>query len=195
MKRWAFFIIVIFLLGSKSYAQKQGSQAMGGGLSFWSITENDTSESNLKIDGLWAHYITRDFLFEIEPNISVRFMPEKVELSGLIMGGLSKRIMDVSNIDRRKASARSRRRERTTAGIYGSISGGAWAERSDDITDKKIHLGPAVSVGLGTHSSLGSLTTIRTKFQYVYLMPSEPLHDESRTMFVVTVGFSVITKI
>lgn len=205
MIRKALFIIVILMLGTTCFAQKRGSQEMGLAVSFWSITENDSAKSNLNMTGIFASYLTRDFLFEVEPTVSAQFKPEKVELTGLIMAGISKRIVDVSNIDRGSStSAWARKNERTTAGIYGSVSGGIWAERMDPlvedpeegwIADTKIYAAPALAVALGTHSSLGSLTKVRTKFQFVYLMPRPPLHEEPRTMFTITVGFGVITKL
>lgn len=203
--RKALFLILIFLIGSTCFAQKRGSQEMGLAVSFWSITESDSSLSNLSLSGLFASYFTRDFLFELEPIVSAQFKPEKVELTGLVMAGVSKRIIDVSNIDRgSNSSAWARKNERTTAGIYGTVSGGIWAERMDPliedpeeglIPDTKIYAAPALGVALGTHSSLGSLTNVRTKFQFVYLLPKPPLHEDPRTMFTITVGFGVITKL
>ncbi len=193
MNRWAYFIIAIILLGSSSHAQKRGSQEMGGGVSFWSIGEKDSSDSNFNIDGLWATYFSRDFLFEIEPHMTLRYAPEKMFISGLLTGGLAKRFVDMSNIDRRTSV--SKQYERTTAGIYGSIGGGWWVERSEKSEDEKIYIGPAIVIGIGTHTALGSLTKVRTKFQIVYLMPASPLHDEARTMFTVTIGFGVISRL
>jgi hypothetical protein len=193
--RIAYFVLLFLLLSTLALAQKRGSEEMGGGVSFWSVTENDSAKSDINVHALWARYIARDFMIEIEPYISARFEPYRVDLTGLLMGGVSKRIMDVSNVDRSSSSAWQRKHEQTTAGIYGSASGGIWAERSKDFHDKRIYAGPALSVGLGTHSSLGSLTKIRTKFQLVYLMPAPPLHEDPRTMFYVTVGFGVITKL
>jgi len=203
--RRALIIIVIFVIYSESFAQKRGSQEMGLSVSFWSITENDSARSNFNLTGVFATYFTRDFLFEFEPMASIQIKPEKTELTGLIMAGLSKRIIDVSNMDRTSSTSTWRRKnEHTTAGIYGSVSGGIWAERADPlifdpeegyIPDTKIYAAPALAVALGTHSALGSLTNIRTKFQFVYLMPRPPLHEEPRTMFTITVGFGVITRL
>ncbi len=205
MRRTALFVTFILLLGTVCFAQKRGSQEMGLGLSFWSISGGDSSVSNLNITGVFASYLTRDFLFELEPIVSAQFKPEKVELTGLLMAGVSKRIVDVSNIDQGGGGSQwARRHEQTTAGIYGSVSGGIWAERMDPlmfdeengwIPDTKIYVAPALGVALGTHSSLGSLTKVRTKFQLVYLMPRPPIHKEPRTMFTINIGFGVITKL
>ncbi|MBN1466010.1 hypothetical protein JXA02_09625 [candidate division KSB1 bacterium] len=134
-------------------------------------------------------------MFELEPSITLRYYAENLSLSGLLAGSLSKRLIDVSNIDRRGSTAWGRKNERSTAGVYGSVGGGLWAERSEKIDDTKIYLGPALVVGIGTHTALGSLTKMRTKFQFVYLMATPPLHEEARTMFMVTVGFGVISRI
>lgn len=187
--------MIILVASTLVVAQKRGSQEMGGGLSFWSITEKDTAESFINLIGVWSSFITNEFLFEIEPYASVRFSQKKVDLTGLLFAGVSKRLVDVSNIDRRSSTAWSRRHERTTAGVYGSLSGGIWAERAEEVEDERVYVGPAFGVGIGTHSSLGSLTKIRTKFQFVYLMPTPPLHDEPRTMFTVTVYFTVVSKL
>lgn len=168
---------------------------MGGGFSFWSVSERDSAESNLDLSGLWATYFSRDFMFELEPHLTLRYAPDRLMLSGLLAGSLSKRMIDVSNIDRRSSTAWARRNEASTAGVYGSIGGGLWAERSEVIDDKKIYLGPALVVGIGTHTALGSLTKLRTKFQFAYLMPAPPLHDEARTMFTFAIGFGVISKL
>ncbi|MBN1560585.1 hypothetical protein JW998_10060 [candidate division KSB1 bacterium] len=194
MNRWAFLAIII-LLGSSSHAQRRGSQEMGGGLSFWSVSEKDSSESNFNLDALWAVYFSRDFMFEMEPHVTLRFNPEKLVLSGLFTGSLSKRLIDVSNMDRKSSVGMQRQYERSTAGIYASVGGGLWAERSTDPDDEKIFVGPALAAGIGTHSALGSFTNVRTKFQIAYLLPAPPLHDEPRTMFTVTIGFGVITRL
>jgi hypothetical protein len=198
-------LVLSFLLGTTCFAQKRGSQEMGMSVSFWSIASGDSSVSNMNLTGVFATYLTRDFLFEFEPIVSAQFKPEKVELTGLLMAGVSKRIIDVSNIDNASSNSQwARKHERTTAGIYGSVSGGIWAERMDPpmfdeeegwIRDTKIYAAPALGVALGTHSSLGSLTNVRTKFQLVYLMPRPPLYKEPRTMFTITVGFGVITRL
>lgn len=195
LNRLALFLMIILMMSTHVRPQKRSSQEMGGGFSFWSITEKDTAESYINLNGLWSYYMTNDFLFEIEPHASVRFSQEQVDLTGLLFGGVSKRLVDVSSVDRRSSSAWDRRHERTTAGIYGSLGGGIWAERAEEVEDERIYFGPAFAVGLGTHSALGSLTKLRTKFQFVYLMPTPPLYDEPRTMFTFTVGFSVVTKL
>lgn len=195
LNRWASFLLVILLFSATCFAQKRSSEEMGGGLSFWSVTETDTSIANLDLHVFWAKYFTRNFLFEIEPHATMRFEPDKVELTGLVLANLVKRLVDVSNIDRGTDTQWNRKYEKTTAGIYGSISGGLWAERADNIYNDQIYVGPALAVGVGTHSPLGSLTNIRSKFQYVYLLPAAPLHESPRSMITFTIGFGVITKI
>jgi hypothetical protein len=195
LNRWAFFALVIILFGNTGHAQKRGSQEMGGGLSFWSTTEKDSSESDLNLEGLWTVYFSRDFMFEFEPHLYLRYNPEKILLSGLFTGCLSKRLVDVSNLDRKGSAAWRRQYEGPAAGIYGSIGGGFWADRAEELGGGKIYIGPALAAAIGTHSPLGSLTKVRTKFQFAYLMPTPPLYNEPRTMFIVTIGFSVITRL
>ncbi len=195
MKKSALLFLFILVIGSSVFAQKSGSQELGGGVSFWNKTVNDTSETNLNIDGMWGLYINRDFIFEIEPRLTMNFAESQFDLTGLIMLGLSKRFLDMSNIDTNTGGEWARKYERTTAGIYGSISAGMWAERAMSSTDERIYVGPAFAVGLGTRSKLGSLTIMRVKFQYVYLMPGPPLHENPWSMFAVNVGLSVISKL
>ena len=195
MKYRALFIILIFLIGSSSYAQKRGSQEIGGGVSFWAKTDNDTSETHLNLDGILGFYFTRDFLFELEPRLTLNFTEDKFDLTGLATFGLSKRFVDMSNLDTNTSSQWARKHERSTAGIYGSIAGGIWAERSDVTNDERVYIGPAMALGLGTRSQLGSLTIMRVKFQYIYLLPTPPVHETAYSMFAINVGFSVITKL
>lgn len=195
MKTRASIVIFILLISACSYAQKKGSQELGGGISFWSKTDKDTSVTHLNLDGIWGYYLARDFLFEFEPRLTLNFTEEKLDLTGLAMMGVSKRFLDMSNLDTNSSSQWARKYERSTAGIYGSLGGGVWAERSEKSTDERIYVGPAVSLGLGTRSQLGSLTIMRVKFQYIYLMPTPPLHESAWSMFAINVGFSVISKL
>ena len=195
MTNRAIFAIFILMLGSLGYAQKRGSQELGGGISFWSQTDNDTSQTNLNLDGIWGYYIMPDFIFEFEPRLSLHFVDNKFDLTGLAMMGLAKRFMDLSNLDQNTGSRWARKYERSTAGIFGSVSGGLWAERSDNIKDLRIYVGPAMGLGLETRSQLGSLTVLRVKFQYLYLMPTPPVHEKNWSMFTISVGFSVISKL
>ncbi len=195
MTHRALSILLIFLAGSASYAQKRGSQEIGGGVTFWSQTDSDTSETNLNLDGLWGYYFAKDFILEIEPRLTMQFAEDRFDLSGLFLCGLSKRFLDMSNLDRNTGNQWARKYERSTAGIYGSVSAGLWAERSENINDERIYTGPAVSLGVGTRSKLGSLTVLRVKFQYIYLFPTPPVHENPWSMFAIVVGFSVISRL
>ena len=88
-----------------------------------------------------------------------------------------------------------RKRANTTAGIYGTVSGGFWLDNDKSVEDGAVFMGPAFSLGIGTHSLMGSLTLLRTKFQYVYSLPAPPLHEEGWSMFTVNIGLSIITKL
>ncbi len=195
MTNRAMIVIFILMLGSLGYAQKRGSQELGGGISFWSQTDKDTSETSLNLDGIWGYYVTPDFIFEFEPRLSLHFAESKFDLTGLAIVGLAKRLMDLSNLDQNTGSQWARKYERSTAGIFGSVSGGLWAERSNNIHDERIYIGPALGAGVSTRSMLGSLTVLRVKFQYLYLMPTPPVHENPWSMFTISVGFSVISKL
>ena len=195
MTNKAIIVIFILMMGSFSYAQKSGSQELGGGISFWSQTDNDTSKTNLNLDGIWGYYIMPDFIFEFEPRLSIQFAENKFDMTGLALMGVAKRLMDLSNLDQNTGSQWARRYERSTAGIFGSVTGGIWAERSNDIQDKRIYVGPAMGLGISTRSKLGSLTILRVKFQYLYLMPTPPVHENPWSMFSISVGFTVISKL
>ena len=194
MRRASIALMILGFLGTL-WAQRRGSQELGGGASFWTLSEKDTTKTNLELSALWGSYLARDLLIEIEPRITLYMSDRSVEMNGLILGGVSKKLFDMASYERGNQTSSSLRNQRTAAGIFGTISGGIWLDRADDVNDVKLYSGPAVAVGLGTRSQLGSLTFFRTKFHYVYLFPSAPLHDKARSVFAITVGFSVLSKL
>lgn len=195
MKLHALLLICLLGFGSMAFAQKSGSQEMGGGVSLWMTSANDTSETNLDFVVLWATYINRNFLFELEPRATLHFVEDDLEITGLLLGNFAFRLIDISPYDRYGGSAWQRKHERSTGSIYASAGGGLWAERDHYQLEEKIYTGPALSAAIGTTSLLGSLTFVRTKFQYVYMMPAPPVYEEPRSMFTISVMLSVLTRI
>jgi len=166
---------------------------MGGGGSFWTSTDNDTTVTNVDIVALWAYYFNKNFLFEIEPRTTLHFREDEKDISGLLLAGLSHRIVDLTNYDRQSASQWQRKMEQSTGGIYFSAGAGLWVDNAKVLQTEQVYSGLAVSAGVGTHSLMGSLTKIRSKFQYVYLFPTGPVFEKPRSMFTFSVIFSVIT--
>lgn len=195
-------VIGILVFSALGFPQKRSSQEMGGGVSFWTKSISDSSVSNLEFIGLWATYFNKDFLFELLPSATLHFVEEKTDVSGLILGEFSHKLVDLTNVDRQGASQYERKMESSTGGIFVSAGGGLWVEKgrakptfSIIQPEAKVYSGLALSAGLGTHSMLGSLTKVRSKFQYVYLLPAEPLYDKARSMFAITIMFSVISRL
>lgn len=198
--RLSALLIVLLIFTSVGFAQKRGSQEIGGGISFWTKTISDSTVSNLELIGLWASYFNRDFLFEIMPSVTLHFAEKNTDASGLLLAQLSHKLVDLTNIDRQGATQYQRKIEQSTGGIYFSAGGGLWVESGAPKQtvgvlppERKAYNGLAISAGLGTHSMLGSLTKVRSYFQYVYLLPTEPLYSKPRSMFAVSVMFSVIS--
>jgi len=194
VKKMCVLLMVIGFCGTL-WSQRKGSQELGGGASFWTLSEKDTTRTNVELSGIWGHYLARDLIFEIEPRITLYMSDRSVEMTGLLLGGISKKLFDMAAYDRSSRSFWARKDQRSGAGIYGTVSGGIWLDRADDVNDVRIYSGPAVSIGLETRSQLGSLTFFRTRFYYSYLFPAPPLHDSARTIFAVMAGFSVLSRL
>jgi hypothetical protein len=193
-------LVGILVFAAPGFAQRRGSQELGGGVAFWTKTIEDSSVSNLELIGLWSTYFNKDFLFELLPSVTLHFVEKKTDASGLLLGQFSHKIVDLTNIDRQGASTYQRKHEQSTGGIYASAGGGLWIENGTakptfevPQPEKKVYSGLGLSVGLGTHSMLGSLTIVRSNFQYIYLLPAAPLYDKPRSMFAITIMFSVIS--
>ncbi len=189
------FFVCLLGFGSICFAQKDGSQELGGGISFWTTSFKDTSETNIDLVILWATYITKDFLFEFEPRATMHFVESDFDISGLLLGNFALRLVDISSYDRYGGNAWQRKYERSTGGVYGSVGGGLWLAREQFHEEDKIYSGPALSAAIGTKSLLGSLTFMRAKFQYVYMLPTPPVYEEPRSMFTISVILSVLSKI
>lgn len=188
------FLFLIFIMLSNVFAQKKGSQEVGGGLSFWTASVEDSTESNFDVNLSWGLYLTRDFLFEVEPKLVLHFNEEKTDISAFFLFGLSKRLIDMTSYDRYRRHW-DRKSANTTAGIYGSIDAGLWLDNDQKVQDGKVFMGPAFSLGLGTRSLMGSFSMLRTRFQYIYSLPALPLHENGWSMFTVNIGLSIITKL
>ena len=193
-------VIGVLIFAAPGFPQKRGSQEIGGGISFWTKSISDSSVSNLDLIGLWATYFNKNFLFEFLPSATLHFVEEHTDVSGLVLGEISHKLIDLTNIDRQGASQYERKMETSTGGIFASAGGGLWVEKGTakatfSVTQPKakVYSGLALAAGVGTHSTLGSLTKVRTNFQYVYLLPAEPLYDKARSLFTITVMFSVIS--
>ncbi|MDZ7316102.1 MAG: hypothetical protein ONB24_08260, partial [candidate division KSB1 bacterium] len=106
-------------------------------------------------------------------------------------------------IDREDATQYLRKFERSTGAIFAFAGGGMWLESGVPKqpigailpAEKKTYSSAALSAGIVTRSMLGSLTNLRTGFQYVYLFPSAPYAESGRSMFSVSVMFSVISRL
>lgn len=185
------------------FAQKRGSSELGGGISFWSKTVADSSVSNLDLLGLYSYYFNRKVILELLPSVTLNFKESVMDVNGLAVVGLSYKLIDLSNIDREDATQYLRKFERSTGAIFAFAGGGMWFESGVPKqpvgailpAEKKTYSSAALSAGIVTRSMLGSLTNLRTGFQYVYLFPSAPYAESGRSMFSVSVMFSVISRL
>ncbi|MDZ7370686.1 MAG: hypothetical protein ONB12_05910 [candidate division KSB1 bacterium] len=196
-------VILLCLAAFPLFAQKRGSSELGGGISFWSKTVADSSVSNLDLLGLYSYYFNRKVILELLPSVTLNFKESVMDVNGLAVVGLSYKLIDLSNLDREDATQYLRKFERSTGAIFAFAGGGMWLESGVPKqpigailpAEKKTYSNAALSAGIVTRSMLGSLTNLRTGFQYVYLFPSAPYAESGRSMFSVSVMFSVISRL
>lgn len=194
-KKIGIIFIVILCFFSLAFGQRRGAIDTGGAFSFQSMSTTDSSFSRLNVEWIFGFYFNKDLLFELEPNIQFDFENEDVIIATNFLGSLAYRIIDMEP-DEYRRNRRRKQYNRSTAGIFASAGGGLWIDgftKSSETTTTS--MGPAMTIGIGTHSVLGKLTLLRTKFQYIYLMPSGSTYDTSRSIFKVSVGFSVFIRL
>ncbi len=203
MKSRSVVLLLVLIMTAPLAAQKRGSREMGGGLAFWTKTMGDSSVSNLELLGLYGIWMKRDLIIEILPSVTLNFREKDTDASGLLLAQASYKLVDLSNLDREESTQYLRKYERSTGAVFASFGGGLWLEngaaKPTIVTlippEKRAYSGGALTAGIVTRSMLGSLTNVRSAFQYVYLLPTEPLYDKGRSMFTISVMFSVVSAL
>ncbi|MBN2411971.1 hypothetical protein JXQ31_09795 [candidate division KSB1 bacterium] len=192
-----FFILLLIILSiNAAQAQRKGAVDTGGMFSFKSFSGADTSGSELDVQWIFGYYLSKKISTEIEPILRMNFQNEDVRISSIFLGGISYRLFDIVPDDYLRR--RSQRRDLgTTPGIYGSAKVGLWVDgfSQKDQEKGKTYSGPALSLGLGTHSGLSKTSMLRVNAQMIYLLPNGPIFDEPRTIFQIGVGLTVFIVI
>jgi len=195
LKKIAIISFLILCTSSFVFGQRKGAIDTGGAFSFQSMSMSDSSFSRLDVEWIFGFYFNRNLIFELEPDIQFDFENENVIIATKFLGSLAYRVIDMEP-DEYRRNRRRKRYDRSTAGIFVSAGGGLWIDGfANSSKPSKTSAGPALTLGIGTHSVLGKLTLLRTKFEYVYLMPSGTYFDKPRSIFKVSAGFSVFIKL
>ncbi|MBD3373927.1 hypothetical protein GF406_02730 [candidate division KSB1 bacterium] len=187
--------IVLFCGMSSVWAQRQGAMEMGGSFSFRNMSSADQETRNLmSMQGVIGYYLGPAALVELEPTIDLVFNQDQTQIQTSFLVGPSIRVVDMAPDYYRRPQYRKRDLG-VVAAVFASAGVGFWSEGiSQSNTDAINETGAAVSAGLGTHSSFGKSTLLRTKAQILYLFPGSNVITSSRTIFQVSVGFSVFVK-
>jgi hypothetical protein len=194
MKSLIFFLIVF---SSVVQAQRKGAIETGGLFYFRSESGGkNVANNSMNVDWLIGFYMDRNLVIDVEPNIMLSFGGDSTNISSINTIGLSYRIIDmISSYDERRQNWRARD-VGVTAGVFASIAAGFWLEnQSKSGQESASASGGAYSIGIGTHAGFGKFTVLRTKFEFLYLLPNPPMYDKGRTLFQIGVGFSVFIKI
>lgn len=193
MRKILFILLFLIMISPSSiFAQRKGSRDLGGGISF--VAPSDSVAKQLFVFGVLGYYMDKDKLFEIEPILNANFSEGDIDLTGFILGNFSIRIITMAMGDYRRYR-RDSRNVRSEAGVFMSVGAGMWLDSYKDQYDNKVYSAPALSFGIGTHSLLGSLTSMRTQVKYLYNFPAGKEHTNSWSTVLVTTSFSVFTKL
>ncbi len=189
--RYVYLIILLFTCSSL-YAQRKGAVDMGGMFSFKSYSEADSSGSELDLHWVVGYYMSRRLASEFQPIVRVNFHHDDVKVSSIFMGGLAYRIFDVVPDDYLQRRQRGRDLG-TTPGVYATGLVGFWVDGFTDKNDPsgKTYSGPVFSGALGTRTGISKTAMLRVNAQMIYLLPNGPVFDESRMIFLISVGLSV----
>ncbi len=195
LKKIGFIGILILCTFSFGYGQRKGAIDTGGAFSFQSMSTSDSTFSRLDVEWIFGFYFNRNLIFELEPDIQFDFKNEDIIIATNFLGSLAYRVIDMEP-DEYRRNRRRKQYDRSTAGIFVSAGGGLWIDGfSNPSQPSTTSSGPALTLGIGTHSVLGKLTLLRTKLEYIYLMPSGTYFDTPRTLFKVSAGFSVFIRL
>ncbi|NIA28567.1 MAG: hypothetical protein GWP06_01480 [Actinobacteria bacterium] len=195
LKRMTIISFLLLCTFSFAFGQRKGAIDTGGAFSFQSMSTSDSSFSRLDVNWIFGFYFNRNLIFELEPDIQFDFENEDVIIATSFLGSFAYRVIDMEP-DEYRRNRRRKRYDRSTAGIFVSAGGGLWIDGfANSSQPSKTSTGPALMLGIGTHSVLGKLTLLRTKFEYVYLMPSGTYFDKPRSIFKVSAGFSVFIRL
>lgn len=187
------FLICLMIFPVQLSAQRKGSRDLGGGVSF--VAPSDSATSQLFVFGVLGYYFDDSRLFELEPIINAGFIDGQVDLTGFIVGSYSFRVINMAMGGDYGEIRRDPRRIGDEAGVFFSAGGGFWLDSFEDKLDSKIYSAPLISVGIGTRSNLGSLTSMRTQVKYFYNFPQGKEHIDPWSTILVTTSFSVFTKL
>ena len=190
-------ILFLIILSSVAQAQRKGAIETGGLFYFKSESgSKNVTNNSMNIDWLIGFYLDRNLVVDVEPNIMLSFGGDSTNIATISTIGFSYRIIDmISSYDERRQTWMARD-VGITAGVFASVAAGFWLEtQSKSGRETASSSGGAYSVCIGTHAGFGKFTVLRTKFEFIYLLPNPPLYDKGRTLFQVGVGFSVFIKV
>jgi len=197
MRKFGFILVLLLIVTSSSFAQRHGATETGGYFSFRNVSGSGiVSQNYLDIQWLLGYYFNRNFLLEIEPDLAFNFGKDSTHISFISLAGLSYRIIDMAPYDYRRMKHLRMKDLGASAGVFATISGGLWSESITYSNEKSSSgKGPALALSVGTHSAFGKFTLLRTKAQWIYLFPSGSTYLKSRSIFQISVGFSVFVRI
>jgi hypothetical protein len=185
-------LFLIVVCTTSALAQRRGALEMGGSFYFRSgSTAAVEGNSQLDLNWLVASYLSRDYSFEFEPSFLVAFDDDSIEVGGLLMAGIGKRLVDLTpnvthNYQSRKYDLG------TAAAVFGSLGVGMWLSGVSFPAKPGINYsGPLIYAGLNTRTYLGNMTSLRVGLRYAYLFPSGKVYTRARSLWQIGIGFSV----
>ena len=192
MRKNIILILLVLVLSSHLSAQRRGSRDMGGGISF--VAPSDSAKTQLFVFGVMGYYLDQGQLIEFEPILNVDFSDGEIDLTSFLMVNYSVRLLTMA-MGGEYGEIRRRSQGGDEAGVYFSAGGGLWLDSYKDRLDSKVYSAPLLSLGIGTHSLLGSMASMRTQIKYLYNCPTGKEHTAPWSTVLVTTSFSVFTKL
>ena len=165
MRKNIILILLVLVLSSHLSAQRRGSRDMGGGISF--VAPSDSAKTQLFVFGVMGYYLDQGQLIEFEPILNVDFSDGEIDLTSFFMVNYSVRLLTMA-MGGEYGEIRRRSQGGDEAGVYFSAGGGLWLDSYKDRLDSKVYSAPLLSLGIGTHSLLGSMASMRTQIKYLY---------------------------
>ncbi len=185
-------LFFVMIWATTGWAQRRGALEMGGSFYFRSGSSAFV-EGNSQLDLNWiiASYLSRNYALEFEPSFLVSLADDSIEVGGLLMAGIGKRLVDLTP----KVSRTSQSRKYdlgSAASVFGSLGVGMWLSGISFPARPGVNYsGPLMYAGINTRTNLGNMTTLRVGLKYAYLFPSGKVYTRARTLWQIGIGFSV----
>jgi hypothetical protein len=192
--RFCSILLLLFITLHPAWSQRKGAVEAGGSFYFRSIsdaTQKNNSMVNLALP--IGYYVTKNLIIDINPSFQLNFHDDSTQVSLFFLIGVSQKIFNISQDYNERYTFQNPRRMDYAANsaVYAAVAAGVWSEGlSFSQQPGHNYTGPAIMGGLTVSSAIGHGALLKTRFQWIYCLPTIKPYDTAHSIIQLGVGIS-----